>query len=172
MYREILSEELKLDITLGYLYFIDREHPLKTGNSNKVMYHRHLGSLKYSKWLTSEDIVHHIDGNKLNNCFSNLEVMSQAEHASSHFRTLTNKECLQCKISYKPNKSTQKYCSIDCHNKSQSKDITIDEIIYWVINFSWSRASKELGLSDNGLRKIYKRLSGLDPKLIRFNHIL
>lgn len=38
--------------------------------------------------LTSKEIVHHKDENKHNNPPSNLEVMTQAEHAKYHFRKL------------------------------------------------------------------------------------
>lgn len=42
-------------------------------------------------------------------------------------------------------------------------EITEEAIRYWVSNFSWSRASRELGLSDNGLRKRFTKLTGLHP---------
>ena len=35
--------------------------------------------------LKSTEIVHHKDGNKINNLHSNLEVMTQSEHARLHF---------------------------------------------------------------------------------------
>lgn len=49
--------------------------------------------------LKQEEIVHHIDGNKTNNSFENLAVMSQAEHASLHHstgRTMTELKCPIC----------------------------------------------------------------------------
>ena len=36
--------------------------------------------------LTSDEIVHHIDGNKLNNDPANLQIMTRAEHARFHMR--------------------------------------------------------------------------------------
>lgn len=36
--------------------------------------------------LTSDEIVHHIDGNKLNNDPANLQIMTRAEHARLHMR--------------------------------------------------------------------------------------
>ncbi|MFP9058711.1 hypothetical protein, partial [Enterococcus faecalis] len=48
-------------------------------------------------------------------------------------------------------------------------DITVEQIEYWVSKYSWIRASKELGLSDTGLRKRYKSLTGKDPKSIKKN---
>lgn len=46
-------------------------------------------------------------------------------------------------------------------------EISAEEIEYWVTNFSWTRASKELGLSDNGLRKRYTKLTGNSPKSLK-----
>lgn len=51
--------------------------------------------------------------------------------------------------------------------KPEKIEISAEEIEYWVLNFSWTRASKELGLSDNGLRKRYTKLTGLNPKTIK-----
>lgn len=34
--------------------------------------------------LRKDEIVHHKDGNRSNNCFSNLQLMTRAEHASLH----------------------------------------------------------------------------------------
>ena len=34
--------------------------------------------------LSSDEVVHHIDGDKLNNSWENLEVVSRSEHAREH----------------------------------------------------------------------------------------
>jgi hypothetical protein len=165
MYREIQENEVKLDKTLGYLYFIDTNHPLATGNSGRVYLHRHIKSLQLNRWLTSKEVVHHIDENRINNELTNLEILSQEEHASVHLRKLEDRVCIQCNKLYRPKTSKQKYCSRDC--VPSSNDISVEDIVYWVKNYSWVRAGKELGITDNGLRKKYKKLTGLDPKLLK-----
>lgn len=167
MYRIISDEEIKIDTALGYLYFLDNKHPLATGNSYRVYLHRHLKSLELGYWLGTDTIVHHKDGDTFNNDLTNLEIMSQSEHMSRHMRILPDKQCKACGISYRPLRSTQKYCSVPCSNSRYvpvTSEITIEDIVYWVTNYSWTRASRELGLSDNGLRKKYKALTGIDPK--------
>lgn len=48
---------------------------------------KHLGRI-----LLSTEIIHHIDGNKLNNAISNLELTSRSEHLRHHPHVL---ECLK-----------------------------------------------------------------------------
>lgn len=170
MYREILADELNIDTSLGYAYFIDYNHPLATGNSGRVYYHRHIASMHLGRWITTNEVVHHIDDNKLNNDIENIEILTQSEHASRHFRVLEDRTCPICNRVYRPANSKQIYCSKECHTNTYGKDISLEDIIYWVTNYSWVRAGKELGISDNGLRKKYTKLSGLDPKSIKLDH--
>lgn len=46
--------------------------------------HRVKASKKLKRTLGSNEVVHHIDGNKLNNKSSNLAVMSSSEHYKLH----------------------------------------------------------------------------------------
>lgn len=84
MYRDIKPEELKIDKTLGYTYFLDKNHPLASQEVGRVYYHRHIASIKSGRWLSSKEIVHHVDGNKQNNIEDNLLVLSSSDHALIH----------------------------------------------------------------------------------------
>ena len=53
----------------------------KKGN---VKLHRLIMEEHLGRKLTSDEIVHHIDGNKLNNDISNLQVMTRGEHSRLH----------------------------------------------------------------------------------------
>lgn len=46
--------------------------------------HRIKASKKLGRPLTSNEVVHHIDGNKQNNKAKNLKVMTRAEHYELH----------------------------------------------------------------------------------------
>ena len=46
---------------------------------HRVLVEEHLG-----RELRNDEIVHHKDGNKLNNCLENLEVMNKIDHAKLH----------------------------------------------------------------------------------------
>lgn len=50
-------------------------------HEHRVVVEAHLG-----RPLRSDEIVHHIDGNKRNNDISNLAVMTQSEHIKLHLR--------------------------------------------------------------------------------------
>lgn len=115
--------------------------------------------------LTSELEVDHNDGNIVNNYYLNLVVRSKEEHIQ---KTLLQNNWQArkdtCPSCGKVKTSTAKLCSTCV---KPSREITIEQIEYWVLNYSWVRAAKELGLSDNGLRKRYKSLTGKDPKSIK-----
>ena len=119
--------------------------------------------------LDSDLEVDHDNRNKLDFSLGNLIVRSSVEH-----RTKTTEErghllggsrCRTCDV---PIGSGRSYCLTHYKETLPHQEITPEDIEYWVLNFSWTRAAKELGLSDNGLRKRYKSLTGKDPKTIKF----
>ena len=71
----------------GYIFVLAPGHP----NARKTGYVRehvkvmadHLG-----RKIERHEIVHHINGDKLDNRLENLEVMTRAEHASHHHKGL------------------------------------------------------------------------------------
>ena len=171
MYREIGKEEIKTDKTLGYQYFIDRLHPLATKNVGKVSYHRHLASIKENRWLSSTEIVHHIDGNKLNNTVDNLQVLSVLEHKALHDIengfSLTEKICPVCNTTFKVYTNTEHKritCSLQCAAKHQIKwDISKEELEVLIWNMSYTDISKKYPISDVGAKKRAKSLGCLLP---------
>lgn len=57
----------------------------KTVNGNKKKIHRVVMSQYLGRELTSEEVVHHIDGNPKNNSIENLKLFkNQAEHMKHH----------------------------------------------------------------------------------------
>lgn len=51
---------------------------------HRKLEHRHIVELQLGRLLTQDEIVHHIDGNGLNNTPENLQLMSRSEHAKHH----------------------------------------------------------------------------------------
>ena len=177
MYREILATELKIDKTLGYVYFLDRNHPLGSIGIGRVYYHRHVASLMRGEWLDTDSIVHHKDGNKLNNTPSNLEVMSSAEHSSLHQAELGNTSssitCAVCGIKFKVPTSALSLrvtCSTKCASQHSIKwNISKDDLEILIWNKSYSDISKEYPISDVGVKKRAKSLGCLLPPPYFFN---
>lgn len=145
----------------GYRYFTVTYNNKRTN----VLLHRAL--CRVFKDLPSLDAdleVHHVDECTTNNKLSNLKVVTSAEHNKLTFGTYKFKLCVKCSKELSKNTSGD-ICQY-CINSSRPI-ISLSDIEYWVKNHSWSRASRELGMSDNGLRKRYRKLSGKDPKDIK-----
>lgn len=70
-------------------------------NHKLIFEHRHIMEQILGRKLMRTEVTHHLDGNRLNNHPSNLEVMSHAEHALRHgatFRNKTHKQCTKCRV--------------------------------------------------------------------------
>jgi HNH endonuclease len=66
-----------------YLYGVCYDHP-KAIKHGYVLLHRLIAENMIGRRLDSDEIVHHIDGNKKNNEESNLQVMRKGAHLSLH----------------------------------------------------------------------------------------
>lgn len=56
--------------------------------SGPMLEHRVVVERELGRALSADEIVHHRDGNKQNNSFENLEVMTQSEHTRHHAPSL------------------------------------------------------------------------------------
>lgn len=177
MFREILTQEIKLDKTLGYQYFIDKTHPLGSKNIGKVYYHRHLASIMLDRWLHFTEVVHHKDGNKLNNTISNLEVLSAEEHQILHMKeqgyTSITKICPVCSTPFTISTKVEHKrvtCSTVCANKYQvTWDISKEDLQVLIWNKSYTEISKSYPISDVGAKKRAKSLGCILPPPYFFN---
>lgn len=93
-----------------YDYALVPDHPNATKNGY-VLYHRIVVENHIGRLLTQDEVVHHKDHNKKNNCIDNLEITSQQEHARSHgFERMRNYVLLKCpwceKVFEKPKNGT------------------------------------------------------------------
>jgi hypothetical protein len=139
----------------GYYYFIDYTHPLATGNSGRVYVHRHNASIKLGYWITSEQHVHHLDQDKLNNSLDNLSILTNTEHAQLHTNTIVPKPCKVCGSIFTPAENKIVCCSQKCRQQLAIKDTTITkEVLDSLIpKMSWVSLGKMFGYSDNGIKK-------------------
>lgn len=68
----------------GYvLVRVPRDHPLHIANGYAYE-HRMVVSEQLGRWLSSDEVVHHINGDKVDNRTENLEVMRRDEHNRLH----------------------------------------------------------------------------------------
>jgi HNH endonuclease len=67
--------------------------------------------------LASDELVHHIDLNRLNNDPANLKPVTTAEHGREHTKHPVTKTCTVCGASFTPHKTKrarQKTCGLAC----------------------------------------------------------
>ena len=70
-------------IISGYRYILVPEHPHAT-LKGYVAEHRLVAEKHLNRFLGKDEVVHHIDGNTINNCIENLLVLSADEHIKLH----------------------------------------------------------------------------------------
>lgn len=67
----------------GYVEIIIPGHP-STNTRGYVYEHRVVAEKRLGRYLRTDEVVHHIDGNKTNNAPENLIVLSNEQHATLH----------------------------------------------------------------------------------------
>jgi predicted nucleic acid-binding Zn ribbon protein len=172
----------KVRILNGYRVIYEPEHPtcMKNDNWNGYIYeHRYVMEVSLQRSLNENEVVHHLDGNKLNNRLDNLIVLSKEMHAKLHFWIDTGAfihesyerngmnsgkskvtEPTYCKVCDKTLQEKQKNtCSVECNailktspNKPSKEQLQED-----INSMSWLAIGKKYGVSDNGARKWAKK---------------
>ena len=114
----------------GYVYAKVPEHPNATVNGYVLM-HRVVMENQIGRLLTNDEVVHHIDGNKSNNDISNLQLLTNAEHAKLHAdrhpRKMVLLKCPQCGKEFEITKNesflqkNNKYPCTCCSNTCRGK---------------------------------------------------
>lgn len=165
VYSTVSNKLLKIRVNnKGYLFFS------VNGGTVNILLSRALARVfKDLPSLDSELEVDHIDCNVENNELDNLQVLTREQHrlktiAEKGWRGSKNKTCRVCGVDITPGAS---YCREHYISSKSNTSISVKDIEYWVSNYSWSRASRELGMSDNGLRKLYTRVTGKDYRDIK-----
>lgn len=154
----------KLDRSNGYLYFIDKSHPLAS-KVGKVYVHRHAAMQSIGRLLKSEEYVHHKDGNKTNNDPSNLEILSSKDHGKIHMPVVKEKNCKGCGLLFKPKDNRRQYCSTLCsdeiYNRSKKPP---EEILRSLIEkHSITAIAAQFGVSRTSVTRWKKSLIVISP---------
>lgn len=156
-----------------------KNHPFATKNG-LIQEHRLVAEQLVNRHLFENEVVHHIDGNTLNNNVANLMIFATArEHNAFHLNAPTwssdgivwhssalihTSKCQRCgkiytiKSHVDLNKS--KYCSINCLNKSrhENNNKRIPKILNLIRenNGNFSAVAREIGMTSSGISKLLK----------------
>jgi hypothetical protein len=119
-------------------YFKSFDYKVKEVKGKRIKYHRWVVEQFIGRKLTSDEVVHHKDGNIFNNDISNLEILTLQNHTSLHI-TGTNRK------GHKPHNKLNPYKIkriFELHSKG----------------WSYSKIALQLNISDNVVRNyILKR---------------
>jgi len=145
----------------GYLFvtLLTTDKVSKNILVNRLVAHVYLGMID----LYNDLEVDHKDRNIHNNHYKNLQVLTKQEHLE---KTLVDKGFIQrnktyCKICSVEIKYKAEYCQFHRNqNNSKGINLTKEMIESDVKSYGWVHAAEMHDMTDNGLRKNYKRLGG------------
>ena len=79
----------------GYIYIWKPNHPL-VNIDGYVAEHRLVMEEHIGRYLTKDEHIHHINGNKQDNRIENLQILSNSEHRKLHTKDMSDRFCSCC----------------------------------------------------------------------------
>jgi len=77
----------------GYYYLYMPKHPNAIKKNRYIAEHRFIAEKKTGRYLTKNEIAHHINGIKTDNRIENIEVMTFSEHCKLTSKNRKRKVC-------------------------------------------------------------------------------
>ena len=160
-------------MTVGYEEVYIPGHPAAR-NNGCVLKQRIIAEEKLGRYLQPNEVVHHKDGNRLNNHPDNLMVFcNQESHARFHSGLYNQlvcangvytclpivKECPTCRRQFNLTYSEQTYCSNGCRNLNNRKvknRPSREELEKLIKTYGYASVGRMYGVSGNAVKKWLK----------------
>lgn len=166
-------EGRRIGLRVGYPVVSWQDHPIASPGAAWVYVHR-LEWYKHFGVIPKDFHVHHKDRNRLNWSIENLELLHKTEHAKHHAEERfgvcpPNPACSSCGTIFKRRPSQRygkrQFCSVKCRlDYPQQKKIVwpkTEALLEMIAQSSFLAVGKQLGVSDNAIRKHLKKRAAL-----------
>lgn len=162
----------KVRLLNNYRVLFIPDHPSAMESDNWVGWvyeHIVIMERELGRKLESNEVVHHLDGDRTNNRIENLLVLDRGQHTKLyqwidsgrkfHFGecfSMTPK-CERCGLTLQ--RKQKRFCSVDCKTKSSRivERPTSKQLYSDLVQMNWSQAARKYGVSGNTVRKWAKR---------------
>lgn len=152
---------MKKRMLCGYsvVYVPEHFNTMRSDNWRGYAYeHRYVVEKALGRRLADDEVVHHRNGDKMDNKLENLEVLSRSGHAHKHLGRTPESHCEVCGRRLGDRRATM---CVDCRaKKSRKVEWPSKEQLQSEMSFmSLAAIGRKYGVSDNAVRKWAKKYS-------------
>lgn len=160
----------RIRVLNGYKLVYKPNHPSAMTSDNWLGFvyeHIYVMEKHIRRTLDDDEVVHHKDRVRDNNCLSNLMLMTRSEHSNLHSRedrgfsgteNITCNVCSKEIVSYTSRPSL--YCSYVCNGIANRRfDVDRQELYTLVWKYPTKKVAEMLGVSDSAISKRCKKLN-------------